>query len=114
MQRSPEPLETSQPNCEAPMDETARLEARVAALEILVETMMGKLYAAHVDFAEEVEELLDPTSFPTGDAKDIIGRARLESAFGAAWDRLLKAREQAALFPREWTRPPRRPSVRLK
>lgn len=77
----------------------AALEARVAALEILVETMMGKLYAAHDDFAKEIEELLDPISFPRWDAPGISDRPRLEAAFRAAWDRLLKAREQAKLFP---------------
>ena len=79
-------------------DDVQALEARLAALETLMDVVMGKLYAAHADFAEEIEEMLNPKHFPGADEETLIPRARLELAFRAAWERLRKAREQALAF----------------
>lgn len=91
--------------------EIAALEARVKALELMLETLAGKAYSAHRDFADAMDDMDGVTAWPDGweVGKDAITVSRLRAVKTASSDLIDRTRQQAALFRREWRRSRRRP-----
>lgn len=91
----------------------AALEARIKALELMVETLAGKAYGAHSDFAGAMEDMDGPAAWPDGweIGKDAITVSRLRAVKTACSDLVNRSRQQSARFRREWKRSRRRPST---
>lgn len=89
----------------------AALEARVKALELMLETLAGKAYSAHSDFAAAMDNMEGTAAWPDGweIGKDTIILSRLRAVKTACSDLVDRSRQQSARFRREWKRSGRRP-----